>query len=53
MDKQELLVRLTFTFFCVALIVGLSLMIVFNNPMGLLIEFIALVILFVVLVWAS
>ena len=35
----------------VASIVGLSLLIIFNNPIGLLIEFIALVILFVVLVW--
>lgn len=51
MSKRELLVKSTFTFFCVASIVGLSFLIIFNNPIGLLIEFIALVILFVVLVW--
>ncbi len=53
MNKQKLLAKLTFTFFCVALIVGSSLMIVFNNPMGLLIELIALIILFIVLAWTS
>ena len=51
MSKRELLVKSTFTFSVVALLVGLSLLIIFNNPIGLLIEFIALVILFVVLVW--
>ena len=53
MSKRDLLVKLTFTFFCVASIVGLSFLIIFNNPIGLLIEFTALVILFVVLLWAS
>ena len=53
MRKQDLRIRLTFTFFCVALIVGLSFLIIFNNPIGLLIEFTALVILFVVIIWAS
>lgn len=51
MSKRELLVKSTFTFSVVASLVGLSLLIIFNNPIGLLIEFIALVILFVVLVW--
>ena len=51
MSKRELLVKSTFTFSVVASLVGLSLLIIFNNPIGLLIEFIALVISFVVLVW--
>lgn len=53
MNKRELLVKSTFTFFCVASIVGLSFLIIFNNSIGLLIEFIALVIFFIVLIWTS
>ena len=53
MNKRELLVKSTLTFFCVASIVGLSFLIIFNNPIGLLIEFAALVSLFVVLIWTS
>lgn len=53
MSKRDLLVKLTFTFFLMALIIGLTLLIIFNNPIGLLIEFTALVILFVVLLWTS
>ena len=53
MSKRDLLVKLTFTFFLMALIIGLTLLIIFNNPTGLLVEFVALVILFVVLLWAS
>lgn len=53
MSKRDLLVKLTFTFFLMALIIGLTLLIIFSNPIGLLVEFVALVILFAVLLWAS
>lgn len=53
MSKRELLVKLTFTFFLMALIVGMTLLIIFSNPIGLLVEFVALVILFAVILWAS
>ena len=53
MSKRELLVKLTFTFFLMASIVGLTLLIIFNNPIGLLIEIVGLSILFLVIVWAS
>lgn len=53
MSKRELLVKLTFTFFFMASIVGLTLLIIFNNPIGLFVELVAFVILFVVLLWAS
>ncbi len=53
MSKRELLVKSTFTFLCVASIIGLSFLIIFNNPIGLLIEFTALAILFIVLIWTS
>lgn len=53
MSKRDLLVKLTFTFFLMALMVGMTLLIIFSNPIGLLVEFVALVILFTVLLWAS
>lgn len=53
MSKRELLVKSTFTFLCIASIVGLSFLIIFNNSIGLLIEFTALVIFFIVLIWTS
>lgn len=53
MDKRELLIKLTFTFFCVALIIGLTLMIIFNNIMGMLIELVAVIIFLIVIVWTS
>ena len=53
MSRRDLLVKLTFTFFLMALKVGLTLLIIFSNPIGLLVEFVALVILFAVLLWAS
>ncbi len=53
MSKRELLVKLTLTFFFMASIVGLTLLIIFNNPIGLLIETVGLSILLLVIVWAS
>lgn len=53
MSKRELLVKLTFTFFFMAAIVGLTLLIIFNNPIGLLIEIVGLSILLLVIVWVS
>ena len=53
MSKRELLVKLTFTFFFMASIVGLTILIIFSNPIGLLIEIVGLSILLLVIVWAS
>lgn len=53
MGKKDLLIKSTYTLFLITLLVGLSLLIIFNNPIGLLIEIIGLFILLLVIVWAS
>lgn len=51
MSKKDLLIKLTYTLFSITLLVGLSLLMIFNNPIGLLIEVVGLVILLLVIVW--